>query len=273
MGLFSKVRGMFAGASPAQAPIVFNTPHHVAAPHYAVGDIHGRMDLLTLLRRAIDQDRLDHPEMKDAPIVYLGDYVDRGEDTAQVLRHLFHVSQTHPDQHICLMGNHEAMMLDFLDNPAKAGPRWLRYGGMQTLASFGITGVQERMTADDLEKTADALRGAIRPAMLTWLQTLPKQYQSGNVVFVHAALNPARAVDDQSTHTRLWGHDDFATTARSDGTWVVHGHSIVDQFSIAQGRMSIDTGAYATGRLTALGLSGDQAWALQTGQNVYKGAA
>ena len=89
-------------------------------------------------------------------------------------------------------------------------------------------------------------------------------YTSGNVVCVHAGLDPTQGLDDQTGDTCMWGADTFLKQPRKDGYWVVHGHTIVEQAHIGQGRMSIDTGAYATGQLTALGLYKDQSWIVQT---------
>lgn len=204
-------------------------------PFVALGDIHGRADLLD---RALAQ-------APDCLIVCVGDYIDRGDHSAEVLRTL----SARPDI-ICLSGNHEEMMLDFLAQPQKNGPRWLRYGGLQTLASFGIAGVSEGTTGAALDKAADALRSAMGPDLLHWLTTRPTLWQSGNVAVVHAAADPALPLDDQDPRTLHWGHADFDRVTREDDIWVLHGHTIVDAPTADAGRIAIDTGAYATGRLT-----------------------
>jgi serine/threonine protein phosphatase 1 len=211
-------------------------------PFTAIGDIHGRVDLL---RKALDQ-------IAHAPIICVGDYVDRGDHSADVLRLLI----TRPDIH-CLAGNHEAMMLAFIDDPAKAGPRWLRYGGLQTLASFGVYAATETSDAKTLEAASDALKDAMGPQLIQWMRHLPTRWHSGNVAVVHAGADPSVPLDLQSEKTLLWGHPDFTQKARDDGVWVVHGHTIVDQPCAQNGRIAIDTGAYATGRLTAAHVSTD----------------
>ncbi|WP_323764789.1 metallophosphoesterase family protein [Marinovum sp.] len=203
---------------------------------YAVGDIHGRLDLL-------DRVLADLPD--DLPVVCVGDYIDRGEDGAGVLRRL----QARPDI-IALRGNHEDMLLGFLDAPQEKGARWIRNGGLQTLASFGVTGITQTTNGIDLKIAADALRRAMGPALIDWMRMLPLMHQSGNVTVVHAGADPALPLDQQDHRTLTWGHRDFLTTPRRDGHWVVHGHTIVDQASATEGRIAIDTGAYATGRLT-----------------------
>lgn len=261
MKLFSKLLGRSdrtrkAGPMP---------PHQVDHPIYVIGDVHGRMDLLDSLSAKIVEDAISRPGMSEAKVIYLGDYVDRGDQSAQVLAHLYELSLSQPDRHICLKGNHEVLMLNFLEDPRKHGARWLRYGGMQTLASFGIRGFHERMDVEDMPDIAAQLEDVLPDGMHDWLRGLPQTYRTGNVVCVHAALNPERVWNDQSDRTRMWGHKDFFTKQRTDGQWVAHGHTIMEQPVVDQGRMSLDTGAYATGRLTAMGLQGGDGWLVQVG--------
>lgn len=205
------------------------------SPFIAVGDIHGRADLL---KRFLDM-------RQTYPVICVGDYVDRGDESAEVL----HLLQQRPDI-TCLSGNHEEMMLDFLKNPDKAGPMWLRHGGLQTLASFGVAGVTDTSGKEALGAARDALKEAMGPKLMTWLLNLPTRWQSGNVAVVHAGADPLFSIADQRTKTLHWGHPDFAKTGRKDGVWVIHGHTIVDAPIGHAGRIAIDTGAYATGRLT-----------------------
>jgi serine/threonine protein phosphatase 1 len=205
-------------------------------PFTAVGDIHGRADLLKKFL-------INAP---DRQIICVGDYIDRGDHSTEVLSML----HARPDI-ICLSGNHEEMMLSFLDNPKTHGPRWLRYGGLQTLASFGISGVTETSAPQHLSAARDALYRAIEPKILNWLEHLPTTWQSGNVAIAHAAMDPFTPIQNQVSGVLHWGHPDFMRLPRSDGIWVIHGHTIVDVPTIQNGRIAIDTGAYATGKLTA----------------------
>lgn len=207
------------------------------SPFIAVGDIHGCVDLL---QRFLDRELA-------YPVVCVGDYVDRGDHSADVLRLL----QARSDI-TCLSGNHEEMMLSFLKDPAHTGARWLRYGGLQTLASFGVAGVTESSGPDALKKARDQLQDAMGPDLITWMKGLPHCWQSGNVAVVHAGADPARSMSDQSPKALHWGHPDFARVPRKDGVWVVHGHTIVEEPTTIRGRIAIDTGAYATGRLTTV---------------------
>ncbi len=204
-------------------------------PFYAIGDIHGRSDLL---ERAL----LQLPEA--AQIVFVGDYIDRGEDSAGVLRRLI----GRPNSHF-LMGNHEEMLLAFLENPRANGSRWLRYGGLQTLASFGVSNVTETCDPNRLEAVRDALRQAMGPEQIFWLHNLLYQHRNGNVIVVHAGADPKQKIDLQDKHSFIWGHHDFGKVMREDGLWIVHGHTIVSNPVAEKGIISIDTGAYATGQL------------------------
>ena len=215
---------------------------------WVVGDIHGRADLLERLIEKIDA----HPQAsQESHAIFVGDYIDRGNQSARVLEHLHAWSQSTTHIH-CLMGNHEELLLKFLEDPKSQGRRWLRYGGLQTLASYGIGGFGEGASEDQLAQIADRLAAAMPDGMLGWLESLPAHWSSGNLHVVHAGANPKHAMDDQRRGDLIWGHPDFATTPRSDGQWIVHGHTITDTpGSDGQGRIAVDTGAYYSGRLTA----------------------
>ena len=203
-------------------------------PLCAIGDIHGRADLLERALSGIT-----------TQVICVGDYVDRGPDSAGVLRML----QSRPDV-ICLMGNHEEMMLNFLEDPAASGPRWLHFGGQETLASFGITAPEKPHSDQALTDLRDALRDALGPTLEDWLRALPSVWQSGNLVITHAGADPMRAIADQDPTIFRWGHPKLGQVARRDGLWVLRGHVIYEDPLVDSGVISIDTGAYATGRLT-----------------------
>ncbi|WP_227445793.1 metallophosphoesterase family protein [Cognatishimia sp. F0-27] len=214
-------------------------------PFYAVGDLHGCDALLgTLL------DKLEEAGHPDAKLVTVGDYVDRGEQSAAVLRRLCDLQSQAGDNMICLKGNHEDMMLAVLDDPVQAGPRWLRHGGLQTLASFRVPPPIGTTDAQAWITMRDALRDAMTPTLEDWLRALPLSWQTGNVVVTHAGADPAKPIDQQRSQVLLWGHPSFETIPRNDGLWIVHGHTITDTPRAVQGRIATDTGAYATGRLT-----------------------
>lgn len=183
--------------------------------------------------------------------VFVGDYVDRGERTAETLATLRTYQEKVPGQVICLRGNHEQMLQRFLHDPARHGARWLRHGGLQTLASYAISPPQgEGASEKSWIACRNALQVAFGPATEAWLHELPDWWQTGNVAVMHAGADPAKSLEEQEQHSMLWGHPDFESTCRSDGNWVVHGHTIVDWPRPEEGRIPVDTGAYATGRLT-----------------------
>ncbi|MFS4583440.1 metallophosphoesterase [Phaeobacter sp. C3_T13_0] len=208
-----------------------------------VGDIHGCDDLLVQLLEQVN------PDLR---LICLGDYIDRGEHSAAVLRRLM----DRPDVTV-LMGNHEAMLLDFLADPTAGAAIWLRNGGLQTLSSFGIGGVSEQSSSRDLTEAADALEFAMGSEMLEWLRTLPLSCQFGNVFIAHAGADPLTSCTAQSRQSLLWGGPDNRRKQRQDDIWVVHGHWIVPEPTVSAGRIALDTGAFATGRLTAAEISID----------------
>lgn len=219
------------GFGPLFRRISGSRPPAPDRPVWAIGDVHGRADLLDRLLELI---RPTPGEL----VVTLGDYVDRGPESRSVIERLAGRADT-----LSLMGNHEAMLVDFLDAPETCGPLWLRNGGGATLASYDVA-------EDSFEATAGALRAALGSTE-AWLRALPRLWRSGNLIAVHAALDPARPPERQDPTTLVWGHPAFDRTARRDGVWVVHGHRIVPEPLVRSGRISIDTGAFATGRLTA----------------------
>ena len=217
-------------------------------PFYAVGDIHGRDDLLGRMIDVIRQDA----QGKAVRIVCVGDVIDRGDASAAVLHRLLAITQDPKSDLVCLRGNHEDMMRHFLRDPERHGARWLRHGGLQTLASFGIAGVSESTAGAGLRVARDQLATAMGGTLLGWLEALPLQWSSGNVTVVHAGADPARPIEAQDGDTLVWGHPDFRRVCRHDGQWIVAGHTVVETPEVRDGRISIDTGAYATGRLTAV---------------------
>jgi len=216
------------------------------APFFAIGDVHGCHTLLS--------QTLDRLLCRNMPIVLVGDYVDRGDDSASTLAMLYELSQT--GQVSCLKGNHEDMMLKFIAAPDSKARRWLRHGGLQTMASFGIRKISETAEPTALVQTRDALVQALGP-QLNWLNSLPCQWQSGNVSVVHAGADPTRPMEQQNEKDLMWGHKDFHRKSRNDDQWVIYGHTIVPSLDIRDGRIGIDTGAYATGNLTAIVVNAD----------------
>lgn len=227
------------------APPAFPPLPRFDPPICVVGDLHGRLDLLERLLQRITA----MPGADRARIIFVGDLIDRGPDSAGVLKRVQGLTQTGaPGAVICLMGNHERMMLDFLDDAPRHGARWVTNGGAETLAAFGISPWQAGL---DLAARADTLRRALPPGQEAWLRAMPLIWQAPGLAVVHAGADPDRALDAQSEQTLLWGHPAFLRRARSDGIWVAHGHTIVAKPHTHAGRIAIDTGAWRTGRLSA----------------------
>lgn len=221
---------------------------------YAVGDIHGRADLLEQLIDRIQEDS----ELSNEPtprVVFLGDYIDRGDQSAQVLERLSGLTSTCRWDLVFLRGNHEIMLTEFLRNPEASAPLWFRNGGLETLLSFGVGGVTSSITQGDAVVAAsEALSERIAP-LKNWLEQLGSMYQIGNVVFAHAGLNPALAPDAHDEEMLCWGSGGLPTTSRQDGFWVVHGHYIVKAAQISRRHIAIDTGAYYSSHLTTARLA------------------
>ena len=245
MGLMNKIRDVLTPMSrPLWGPVWAEPAPD--RPFFAIGDVHGCYDdLLRILDKTMKID-------DSAAIVCVGDLVDRGENSAAVLRFMAEHSSGKDSRLHSLMGNHEAMLLGVLDDPVATGPHWLRYGGLQTLASFGITGVSENPGPQALGLVRDQLRDAMGPALEHWLRARPSIWSSGAVSVVHAGASPWESLADQEVGHLVWGHPDFATVPRRDGQWIVHGHYVVPSPRKADGRIAIDTGAYATGHLTGV---------------------
>lgn len=210
-------------------------------PVVVIGDVHGRADLMVALARKIPG---------DLPWIFVGDLIDRGEQSAAVLKFVRDISED--DARVqSLMGNHERMLLDFLAAPDVSGKRWLRNGGLQTVASFGLGLSTLDPSGAELTRLAGDLKGKMGAEMIHWLETRPKIWRSGNLSVVHAAADPARDLDDQDENVLIWGQGAFLHNPRRDGHWVAHGHTIVDAPKVLQSRIALDTGAFHSGRLTA----------------------
>ncbi|WP_417268632.1 metallophosphoesterase family protein [Celeribacter baekdonensis] len=210
-----------------------------------VGDIHGQLGCLDAMIDALTE------KAPSARWVFVGDYVDRGEQSADVLERLRALEISRPNT-VFILGNHEEMMLSFLQDPEGAGNRWMRHGGLQTMASYGAFRLSEHNAPETLRQARDRLLELLPEGVEHWLQTRARLFQSGNVVVVHAGADPTKPMDEQKTQALRWGHSRFGQVPRQDGLWVVHGHTIVDKPKESNGVISIDTGAYATGRLTAV---------------------
>jgi serine/threonine protein phosphatase 1 len=220
---------------------------------YAVGDVHGRADLLARLLARIDADLSAHPIARPCQ-VFLGDYIDRGPHSRQVIDLLIAWRRRH--EMLFLKGNHEDFALEFLSDPTKLS-EWKQVGGMSTLLSYGVK-TAGRTDAEAEEQTAIAFRRALPESHLRFLGSLVLSFNCGDYFFSHAGARPGIPLRDQHQQDLLWIRDDFLLYEEDFGKVVVHGHTPVMTPDIRPNRINIDTGAYATGRLTCLVLEGDK---------------
>ncbi len=227
---------------------------------YIVGDIHGRLDLLDALLSKI------HGEIeRDGPsrvaLIFVGDLIDRGPQSAQVIERLRTYRKTGVKL-FCLLGNHEEVMLRVLDGEAGMIGDWLSFGGSECLSSYGI----EPETLDDLDEAEilATIRRAIPRAHLKFLNECADTLRFGDYLVVHAGIRPGVELVQQRQHDLRWIRAPFLTDPSDHGVVVVHGHTITPTVDERDNRIGIDTGAYATGVLTALAIEGADRWYLST---------
>ena len=219
---------------------------------YAFGDIHGRLDLLSALLEKVQADVDTHDDDRSTQLVFLGDYVDRGDESRGVLHRLSELRASEPLAAVFLKGNHEDAMLRFIDDP-QLQANWLNLGGEQTLASFGIARRSAGLTTADISSMHEEFCDAIRP-YLSLLAGMVSQHASGDVFLSHAGANPERPLAEQSEGALLWGHPGGLVDQPIKGKRIVHGHYDNPNVQDRPGRICIDTGAYYSGILTALRL-------------------
>jgi serine/threonine protein phosphatase 1 len=217
---------------------------------YAVGDIHGRVDLLSELHRLIAEDASHLTPGTEKLVVYVGDYVDRGMESRQVVdllldRPLPGFTAVH------LLGNHDAWLLSFLVD-AQIGPTWLRYGGDATLHSYGVSVGLQRDDARIYDKLQADLRQRVPRRHVDFLQNLELSYETGDFLFVHAGVRPTLPLDRQTAEDLLWIREPFLSWRRDLAKVVVHGHTVGADPIVRHNRIGIDTGACWTGCLTCL---------------------
>jgi serine/threonine protein phosphatase 1 len=220
-----------------------NDPPTILEPDriYAIGDIHGRSDLLDRMISAISHD-LETAPVATALTVTLGDYVDRGPDSCGVIERL--IFNPFPTPLVALKGNHELMLQAFLDDPAVAGD-WQRFGGMETLQSYGV-----RVMGRNYEQAAADLRSALPAAQLNFLKSLWTSLPVGQYFLCHAGIRPGVPLDRQSEADLLWIREEFLSCRADFGKIIVHGHTPTESPQVMPNRINIDTGALTTGRLT-----------------------
>jgi serine/threonine protein phosphatase 1 len=231
---------------------------------YAIGDIHGRLDLLVELVNMIGSDDWRRRQREETSLVFLGDYVDRGPQSREVIDFIIKLREQWPDV-TCLMGNHEQVFLMAINGDEQAIRFFIRdgVGGRQTLMSYGIT--EEQINTLDPAALWDLIDRAVPQEHKDFLASLNSQAIVGDYAFVHAGIQPGVPMEDQEETDLFWIRDAFLDFDEPHQYMIVHGHSIREDVEMRINRIGIDTGAYATGRLTAVGLEGTECWFLNTG--------
>lgn len=221
---------------------------------YAVGDIHGRVDLLDRLHTVIIEDAIDtKPGVKNV-IVYLGDYLDRGLYSRELID-FFLDDPLEGFESVHLRGNHDQYFLDFLEDPDK-GASWLRFGGDATVYSYGVRFPDDVAPDGRMVYIRDRLLEAVPERHLAFLGDLALTWEIGDYFFVHAGVNPERPLTDQVPEDLLWIREVFLESERDFGKIVVHGHSVTSLPEVRENRIGIDTGACYSNNLTCLVLEG-----------------
>ena len=225
---------------------------------YAIGDIHGRSDLLDQLFDLIGQDCAAADQV--VHLVFLGDYVDRGPDSKGVIDRLLNLPARF-DSHV-LRGNHEQALLDFLGDVSHYSI-WSDFGADDTLLSYGVPPPRDH-SRESLLQVRSRFAEAIPPAHMRFFETLPLSWENGDYFFAHAGVRPGTPLSDQENEDLLWIRDEFLLSGENFGKVVVHGHTPTESPVRRRNRIGVDTGAYITGRLTAVVLDGQKQRFLQT---------
>lgn len=250
--MFSKLRSFFSGRNDQPAP---RTAIPAGERVYAVGDIHGRLDLFDAMIERIESDDLARGAAQTT-VILLGDLVDRGPDSAGVLRTARAWAGARTVR--LLAGNHEEMFLGAFrrDDTLR---HFLRHGGRETMLSYMDYDAYARTTIEELR----ALMPTVIPQEdIAFMEAMEDRIRIGDYLFVHAGIRPGVAIEEQQVADLRWIRGEFIQDRSMRDFAVVHGHTISDMAEVTPLRIGIDTGAYASGRLTAIGLQGTERWLL-----------
>ncbi len=244
-----------------KAPVKWETPPTIPLGHrvYAVGDVHGHDALLGELLATIEAD-IATREAAEVTIVFLGDLIDRGPSSAEVVERL-RCYRPLGIRVEFLTGNHEEVLLRILDGDGDLIANWLRFGGAQCARSYGIRPSSlARMSPD---KAIAALRSAIPATHQAFVASFADSLRAGDYYFVHAGIRPGVPLGEQAQSDLRWIRGPFLDHSVRHEAMIVHGHTVRTEVEETPGRIGIDTGAYVHGVLTAIGLERDQRWYLQ----------
>jgi len=226
---------------------------------YVVGDVHGRLDLLEELLAKIHSELQRRPAAKSL-LVFVGDLIDRGPSSAQVIERL-RTYRRDGIRPVFLLGNHEEVLLRILAGDAQLITKWRWFGGTECLESYGVDSSQISHLSD--EEALAIVRRAIPKEHVEFLESFADSCRFGNYLFVHAGIRPGIELEQQSQSDLRWIREPFLLDDRDHGFIVVHGHTISTEVDARPNRIGIDTGAYRTGVLTALAIEGSERWLLE----------
>jgi serine/threonine protein phosphatase 1 len=227
---------------------------------YVIGDVHGCLELLERLLSRIESEIREDPRHKTS-IVFLGDLIDRGPDSASVIERLRTYSPPGASAHF-IMGNHEEVMLRVLDGEGDLMESWLRFGGAETLRSYGLEPREiSRLTP---EEAVERVRNAVPKSHIEFLRHFADSISFGGYLFVHAGIRPGINLSEQAQSDLRWIRSPFLEDESDYGFVVVHGHTISNSVEVTSNRIGIDTGAFCTGTLTALAIDEGRKWLIQT---------
>jgi serine/threonine protein phosphatase 1 len=254
--MFQALKQLFARGGDARSPAVPDGQRI-----YAIGDIHGRLDLFQALVAAIEADDADRGPAETL-IVLLGDLVDRGADSRGVIEFARALQRRRAVR--ILAGNHEEMFLRSLSN-IETFRHFLRHGGRETLLSYGID--RREFIEASMKEAQEMAREAVPADHIAFLESFEDMIQLGDYLFVHAGIDPRLPLDQQRSSDLRWIREPFLSHGGSHGVVVVHGHTISEAPEDCGNRIGIDTGAFMSGRLTALALEGTERRYLEAVEN------
>jgi serine/threonine protein phosphatase 1 len=248
---------LFSKAKPA-APWTPRAPD--GARIYAIGDIHGRLDLLDRLIAKIEADDEQRP-LADTQLIFLGDLTDRGPDSRGVVERLMNLGATGNNVQF-IYGNHEELLMKSWEGDKRIAGVFNRNGGRDTMISYGMS--PEAYDDATLDRLIDVMQDKIPRSHIEFMRSFRDWIVAGDYLFVHAGVKPGVAIEEQSPADLRWIRGDFLHYEGAHDYMVVHGHSISEDVEEKVNRIGIDTGAFATGKLTAIGIEGTDRWFLQT---------
>lgn len=228
---------------------------------YAIGDIHGRLDLFNALTKAIEKDDRKSGKAKTT-VILLGDLIDRGPDSAGVVKAARELQDRRTVRY--LIGNHEEMFLDAFKS-VTIMRHFLKHGGRETILSYGVS--VKKFNDTSTEELQKLMKELVPKSDRTFIKGFEEMIEIGDYLFVHAGIDPERSLDDQRKRDTRWIREPFLNSTKKHSHMIVHGHSIVEDIDERANRIGLDTGAYKFGKLTAVVLEGASRRYIQATEN------